>query len=171
MVEGGPDDNLDWTTFEMGGRYQVFKEKDAWARLSLEEIYKVALQAGKPDVLEEKVLAAKDIGKFSHILNIMFDNEVGDDATGGVDANFSWKSKYRLLPWLEPGAEAYIDPGKLSGDKKEKYQVGPTISGKFGDSGIKYDFGYLFGLNEGVADGRVKVILTYAFKPFGEQHE
>jgi hypothetical protein len=78
-----------------------------------------------------------------------------------------WKSKYKLLPYLEPGAEFYGDFGKLDGDsvRVEKYQAGPTISGKLGTTGLKYDVGYLFGLNEHVPDGHLKFILVYAFKP------
>src|ERR1700733_13615919 len=36
---GGPDDNQDWTMLELSARYQLFKEDEAWARLSLEETY------------------------------------------------------------------------------------------------------------------------------------
>jgi hypothetical protein len=165
LNSGGPSDDQDWTTWELSARYQIFKDKEAWAKLSVEEAYKLAFQGGKADILEEKILAQKDFGKVANILNVMFDNEVGDNAKGGTDISFGWKSKYRWQPMFEPGAEFYGDFGKLSGDRVEKYQAGPTISGKFGTSGFKYDLGYLFGLNEHVADGRFKLILVYAFKP------
>ena len=166
LDSGGLDNDQDWTTWEFSARYQIFKENEAWAKLSFEEGYKAALQKGKPDILEEKVLAQKDVGKVANIINVMFDNEVGDDAAGGTDINLGWKSKYKLLPYLEPGGEFYADFGKMSGVNVKKYQAGPTISGKIGSTGFKYDLGYLFGLNENVPDGRLKLILTYAFKPF-----
>ena len=168
LDSGGRDDDQDWTQWELSARYQVFKDKEAWAKLSFEELYKIALQKGKPDILEEKVLAQKDFGKVVNIANVMFDNEVGDDAAGGTDISLGWKTKYKLLPYLEPGAEFYGDFGKMSGVNVKKYQAGPTISGKIPGTGFKYDLGYLFGMNKNVPDGRVKLILAYAFKPFGE---
>jgi hypothetical protein len=170
LVAGGPDDDLDWTTLEASLRYQVFKDKEAWAKFSIEEAYKVALQEGKPDILEEKLLAQKDFGKWVHTLNVQFDNEVGDNAAGGVDINLGWKTKYKLEPYFEPGVEFYPDFGKMSGTNVKKYQMGPIINGKIPDTGFKYDVGYLFGMNKNVPDGRLKLILTYAFKPFGEGH-
>lgn len=166
LDSGGRDNHQVWTTWELSARYQFFKDKEAWARLSFEEGYKAALMQGKPDILEEKILAQKDIGKTANILNLMFDNEVGDHAAGGTDLNLGWKSKYKLLPYLEPGAEFYADFGKWSGTNVKKYQIGPTISGKVTGTNFKYDVGYLFGTNENVADGRFKLILVYAFKPF-----
>ena len=164
---GGPDDDQDWTFWELSARYQFFKQGEAWAKLSFEEGYKIALQQGKPDILEEKILAQKDIGKTANILNVMFDHEVGDNAAGGTDFNIGWKSKYKLLPYFEPGGEVYADFGKWSGKNVKKYQIGPTISGKVSGTNLKYDLGYLFGTNENVPDGRLKLILVYAFKPFG----
>jgi hypothetical protein len=167
LDSGGLDNHQEWTTWELSARYQIFKEKEAWAKLSFEEGYKIALMENKPDILEEKILAQKDVGKVANILNVMFDNEVGDHATGGTDLSIGWKSKYKLLPYLEPGGEVYADWGKWSGTNVKKYQIGPTLSGKITGTGFKYDVGYLFGTNENVADGRFKLILVYAFKPFG----
>lgn len=162
-IASGTHSDVDWTSIEYSNRYQVFKDKDAWLRLSVQANYKFSLVEEKPDKIEFSTLAAKDIGLFSHIANVNFENEVGAHARGGTDVNIGWKSKYRFNPLFEPGGEIYADFGKLSGNNIQKYQAGPAIGGKISES-IKYETGYLFGLNKNIPDGRFKIILTYAFK-------
>lgn len=165
LVAGGRDDDLDWTTLEYSNRYQLLKDKEGWLKFSLQANYKFSLVPSKPDKLELTALAAKDTGPFTHITNINFENELGHAAHGSTDINLGWKTKYRWKPYLEPGGEFYADFGKMSDDNVKKFQIGPTIGGKVEGTGFKYDLGYLFGLNHNVADGRAKLILTYAFKP------
>ncbi|MEZ0223651.1 MAG: hypothetical protein ACAH83_03795 [Alphaproteobacteria bacterium] len=165
LVAAGRDDDLDWTTLEYSNRYQLLKDKEGWLKLSLQVNYKIALVDGKPDKIEFTTLAAKDTGPLTHITNINFENEVGNYARGGTDINLGWKTKYRWKPFLEPGGEFYADFGKMSGVNVKKYQIGPVIGGKLDGTGLKYDLGYLFALNDNVPDGRAKLILTYAFKP------
>lgn len=163
-VFSGPSDDLDWTGIEYSNRYQFLKEGEGWLRLSAQANYKVSLVDAKPDKLEITALGAKDTGSFTHFANVNFENELGYNAKGGTDINLAWKTKYRFDPLFEPGGEFYADFGKTSGDNVKKYQIGPAISGKLG-TGVKYDLGYLFGLNQNVPDGRLKLILTYSFKP------
>lgn len=163
-VASGAHGDIDWTAIEYSNRYQLFKDHEAWLRLSVQANYKFSLVDTKPDKIEFSALAAKDIGSFSHFSNVNFENEIGSRAQGGTDINLGWKTKYRLTPLFEPGGEVYADFGKTSGANIKKYQAGPVFGGKF-NSGIKYELGYLFGLNQNVPDGRVKMILTYAFKP------
>jgi hypothetical protein len=164
-ILAGPGGNLDWTYIEWSNRYQVWKEKEGFVKLSLQENYKFSLQDGHPDKLELTALASKDIGQFTHIANLNFENELGSSAHGGTDFNLGWKTKYRYGPHFEPGAEFYADFGKFGSPQSvspDKYQIGPVVSGKIAD-GFKYDVGYLFGLNRAVPDGRIKWILTAAF--------
>lgn len=161
----GDSDDLDWTYLEWSNRYQIFKEGEAWLRLAIQENYKLALQDGSPDRFEITVLAAKDIGATSHVTNINFENQLGDNAVGGTNFNVSWKSKYRYQPNLEPGFEFYGDFGRIgspSSKSPDRFFLGPVLSGKL-DYGIKYDVGYLFGMDADAADGRLKMIFTYAF--------
>jgi hypothetical protein len=157
--------NLDWTYAEWSNRYQIFKDKEGWAKLSVQENYKFALQDALPDKLELTVLAAKDTGPLTHIANLNFENELGKRARGGTDVNLGWKTKYRLDPAFEPGVETYLDFGKTGSTNRrspDKYQWGPVVSGKL-PGGVKYDVGYLFGMNNAVPHGRLKYILTYGF--------
>jgi hypothetical protein len=161
----GDSGDLDWTFLEWSNRYQIFKEGEAWARLAVQENYKFSLVGGRADRLELTVLAAKDVGLFSHITNVNFENEVGDDARGGTNFSVGWKTKYKWRPSVEPGFEAYADFGKFGASASEtpdKYLLGPNLSGRLAP-GVKYDVGFLFGLNDDTPDGRLKIILTYSF--------
>ena len=162
-VASGVHGDVDWTGIEYSNRYQFFKDKEAWLRLSVQANYKLSLVDKKPDKIEFTTLAAKDTGLLSHLVNVNFENEIGSYAKGGTDINLGWKTKYRRDPLFEPGGEIYADFGKISGNNVKKYQIGPVINGKLSD-GFKYETGYLFGLNENVPDGRFSLILTYGFK-------
>lgn len=164
-VAAGHSDDVVWTYLEWSNRYQVFKENESWVKLALQENYKFALQDGSADKFEIAILASKDLGKFTHITNINFENEIGANARGGTDLNLGWKTKYKYSANIEPGGEFYADFGKFGSPNSvtpNKYQLGPTVSGKISDS-AKYDVGYLFGLTHAVPDGRLKIILTYGF--------
>ena len=161
-IASGAHGDVDWTGIEYSNRYQFFKDKEAWLRLSVQANYKLSLVDKKPDRIEFTTLAAKDTGPFSHFVNVNFENEIGSYAKGGTDINLGWKTKYRFDPLFEPGGEIYAGFGKISGNNIKKYQIGPVINGKL-SNGLKYETGYLFGLNQSVPDGRFKLILSYAF--------
>lgn len=157
----GDSDDLDWTFAELSNRYQIFKGGEAWARFAVQQNFKFALTDGVSDRFELSALAAKDVGKFGYNVNVNFENEFGENAVGGTAMNIGWKAKYRYKPELEPNLELYTDFGKLSRSSPDRVFFGPAISGKV--MGVKYDTGYLVGMNDDTTDGRFKLILTYAF--------
>jgi hypothetical protein len=164
-VASGRVGDLDWTYLEWSNRWQVWKEKEGPVKLALQATYKLAVQSALPDKIEFTVLAARDTGPLSHTLNLNAENEIGDRAAGGTDINLGWKTKYRLMPALDPGVEFYADFGKVGSRQPsmaDKYQIGPTLSGEI-LPGLKYDTGLLFGLSRAVPDERFKLILTHAF--------
>ena len=158
----GERSDMQGTYLEWSNRWQVFKADEAWMRLSVQENYKFSLQSDEPDVLEVTLLAAKDIGKFAHVINVSLDGEIGSNNSGGTGFDVNWKTKYKWKPEIEPGIEIYGDFGKITRDDTQKYLFGPVISGKL-PGNVKYDTGILLGLNDDTVDTRLKLILTYAF--------
>lgn len=165
-VYSGKSSNLDWSYAEWSHRWQIFEAGESWLKLSVQANYKFALQDTLPDKLENTILASVDTGKFTHTTNVNFENELGKRARGGTDFNFGIKNIYNYDPRFSPGIETYVGLGKFRSSSKvspDKYQIGPVLTGKF-SNGFKYDVGYLFGANKAVPDGRIKCLLTYAFK-------
>lgn len=163
LAENG--NGYDWTNIEWSNRVQILKGSENWPKLSLQENYKFALHADKPDKLELTILASKDTGSFGHVININFERDVGAHAIGGTDFNLGWKSKYRYRPYLEPGFEIYADFSKFGGPETKgpkKYLLGPVMYGTIA-KGLKYEAGFLAGISTAAPDGRFKWIMTYAF--------
>ncbi len=157
----GDSGDLDWTFAEWSNRYQIFKSEEAWARLAVQQNLKIALTDGVSDRFELSVLAAKDAGKFGYAVNLSFENEFGENAAGGTSMNIGWKAKYKYMPEFEPNLELYTDFGKIGRSSPDRIFFGPAFSGKI--AAVKYDTGFLFGMNNDTTDGRFKMILTYAF--------
>lgn len=161
----GNRSNFKAATLEWSNRYQLLKDGEGWLRLAVQENYKHALQPGVADVIEVAALTSKDTGAFRHTGNFYLANQVGGNAQGGTDFNFGWNSRYRYNASFQPGVEIYGDLGTVRNlnetNGPDKFQVGPVVQGKVGE--IKYDLGYLFGMNEHVPDGRIKAILTAEF--------
>ncbi len=153
-----------WSSIEWSWRYQLLKGAEWMPKLSLQGNYEFALEARKPDKFETTILIAKDTGPLTHVANINFENELGAYARSGTNFNFSWKTKYRLVSYFDPGAELYMDFGKF-GTKTSgpnRHHIGPVFSGIIVE-GLKYEAGFLAGFTDDAPDGRFKWILTYEF--------
>ena len=98
------------------------------------------------------------------------EREVGTNASDDLDVGQAFQLKYRLDPAFEPGIELYSEFGPIddihSADEQEHY-IGPVAQGviPLGESGtkLKYNAGYLFGLNDDTSDGVVKAIIELEF--------
>jgi hypothetical protein len=102
-----------------------------------------------------------------HTLNVLFEKEIGHQAGPATPLLVAWQSRLRLDPRFEPGVEFYgaVDdighPGKLAG---QQHRVGPVIAGLYSFSPygkLKYELGYLFGLNRATENGAVRWRLEY----------
>ena len=148
---------------EPGVKWQFLEKDEAWVSAALEGVYKISTESGSPDRFESKLLLAKSLGNFQHLANIAIENELGSNRRPGTALLMSWKTKYHLNGYADPGIEFYSDFGKLNDHlsySEQRHQFGPTLSGGFGEH-FRYDVGYLFGASHAATDGRVKLILDY----------
>jgi len=147
--------------------FQLTERGKYWLDAGLYVEYASAADKNAADTLELKLLLEKNIGKFSNTVNLIFEREVGKNASRDVETSYAWRTRYRWKPELEPGIEIYGGLGDLDGLKVSSaysHQAGPVISGKFrldSKSALLYQVGYLFGLNHNSDDGAVKWQLEY----------
>ena len=161
-----PHQSSKLSSIETSLRYQFFKKDEAFLSSAIETTYKASTQAHQANAYETKLLFSKDINKVTNIANIAFYQQVGADRKSGTDIVVSWKSRYNIISYFEPGFEVYRDFGRINLNlpyQKQTVQYGPTISGKIGKH-YKYDVGYLYGKTTASPNGRVKAILTYVVK-------
>ena len=146
------------STFEYDGfkfrtRYR-FAEKDKWpldTLLYFEYIREADFK--EPNILEGKVILAKDIGKFTLAYNQILKQELDSDAK--TEHEYASGVTYALTPHVKFGVET---KGNYT---ESKYYIGPTVSyaaGRFWTA-----LGALGGLTEESDDFQVRLIAGVPF--------
>lgn len=147
--------DFEYDGFKIRGRYRVL-EKD---KLPIDVLlYLEYIRPGdfkEPNELEEKLILAKDIGKFNISYNQVFEQEL---KTGGKsEYGYTAGVSYAIIPALRIGAETkgnYTD---------RKYAVGPTISYTIKPLKAYVALGAVFGLNDRTDDMQTRLIVGVLF--------
>lgn len=109
-----------------------------------------------------------------HTLNLLVTKEIGTNREDATPLSIAWQSRLRLNAYAEPGIEYYGQIGSIAGrsttDQAEpvQHRLGPVLVGQYNMyryGKIKYELGYLFGLNAATERGAVRWRLEYE-KPF-----
>ncbi len=151
------------TGYEWGNRLQFFPQGEYWLDSGLLIAFTKAAHSGNSDTLEVKLLLQKDIGRFTSIANIGFDQSVGPHAAGGPDNLFLWSTRYRQSEQFQPGFEIQSDLGQdgtLRYFSAQQHYIGPALYGRlFGH--IHYETAYLFGVSSAAAQRAARLQIEY----------
>ncbi|MCH7806834.1 MAG: FTR1 family protein [Proteobacteria bacterium] len=135
--------------FQLTGQGQYFIDVGVYLE------YKVALDSGRPDKFEGKILLEKSTRHFTHTANIIFENEIGPGAAQGTDLEYAWQSLYRFKPSLQFGLQGFGKFGKIHDflpGRMQRHQIGPAFRAKqrLGNKTFfVYEAGYMIGLTQG----------------------
>jgi len=165
IEKGATDDDFEFAEIEWANRFQLTEQGQYWVDLGLYFAYEVSFEDDKADKIEGKLLIEKEIGKYTHIANIIFEKQVGGDTEKETEGGLAWGSRYRWREYFEPGFEFHSEFGELNESKsfdEQEHLVGPVFYGKIGL--FKYDVGYLFGISDDAVDGKLKWIIEYELK-------
>ena len=101
--------------------------------------------AGIPNAVEFGPLLEKTSGRFAHVVNLIWEKQVGAGAGGNYGFRYSYSGTYSVSQAFRPGIEAY---GRGA---DHAYQAGPSATGEWhfpGAAGnLEYRFGVVLGLN------------------------
>ena len=147
------DDKFEYTGIKLRTRYR-FGEKGIYPvdpLLYLEYIRPDGSDA--PDVLEGKIILAKDFGKFNIAYNQII--KAGIKNKGKTENEYAAGLSYEFNPRWKVGLES---TGNLN---KDKFYLGPTISWASGKSWVT--LGALRGLNDRSDDFQARLIFGFPF--------
>ncbi|MCG6872201.1 MAG: FTR1 family protein [Gammaproteobacteria bacterium] len=149
--------------------FQLTEPGKHWLDAGLYLEYEMPVDGGHPDKLEAKLLLERTSGRLVHTANLVLAREVGGGASSDVELEYAWRTGYRYRQEFEPGFEVYGTAGTLDDlrvDGGQEAQAGPVVRGKLrpgGRSGLRYELGYLLGLNSATPDGSLKWLLEYEY--------
>ena len=166
--EQSPGSSLNHSATSWENIFQLTEPGKHWLDSGLYVEYESPVGGG-PAKLETKLLLEKAMGRYVNTANLVVAREVGSGASGDVELEYAWRTKFRFKPEFEPGIELYGAAGTLAApkfDSSQSTQIGPVATGKFhlrGRSAIVYELGYLFGLNDASPGGSVKWLIEYEY--------
>lgn len=177
----GQNQRFDATTFE--NTFQLTPQGEYWADLGFFAEYSMAASRGDPDSFtfgplvqkQTNTLFGLNLGKATlNTLNLLFTKQVGPDRSDATPLAIAWQSRLMLDPMFQPGFEYYGQISSISGRSTPdqtvpvEHRIGPVLVGQynfFQYGAIKYEVGYLFGLNNATEKGAVTWRFEYE-KPF-----
>jgi hypothetical protein len=180
-TEPGGNQRFSATTFE--NTFQLTPQGEYWADLGFFAEFSRAAARTDPDSFTFGPLIQKQAGTLFgldlgydtlHTLNLLVTKQIGSGREDATPLSIAWQSRIRLNPLAEPGIEYYGQISSIAGastpDQAEvtQHRIGPVLVGQynmFQYGKIKYEIGYLFGLNDATEHGAVRWRLEYE-KPF-----
>ncbi len=105
-----------------------------------------------------------------HTLNLFLSRDVGGNATKDTGLKIAWQSVARFHPLIAAGFEYYAQIGDLAHTgnyNQQQHFVGPVLTGaqSFPPYGkLKYQVGYLFGLNTATPKSAIRWKLEYEIR-------
>lgn len=169
--EKEPQEKTIFDAWEWENFFQFTERGEYWLDVGASLAYEYTPESDRLDTIEGRLLLAKDIGKTSHILNVILEKDVGSGGPRpGLEGGLLWSSRYNLNPYFEPGFEISSSFGELKHtgnfDNQEHY-IGPVTYGHIPlhmaneSDALKYRLGYMFGISDAASDGDVVAQLEY----------
>ncbi|MFO1406671.1 MAG: FTR1 family protein [Steroidobacteraceae bacterium] len=164
--EREPGEDLAATEIASENVFQLTEQGRYWADFGLLAEFAYSLERGGANALEVALLGQKDWGRNEVRVNLVFEQELEDDAD--LEVEYRWQYRYRLDERFEPGVEMYGgagDWGDLGNFDEHEQQLGPGLYGKFrtSDGAVKYELALLFGLTDQTPDETLRFMVEYEF--------
>ena len=175
-TKAAPGQNFayDATTFE--NTFQLTEQGKYWADLGFFAEYSHAASKADADEITFGPLVQKqmsdilglDLGHDTlHTLNVLFTKQIGRNRDDATPLAIAWQSRLQINPYFQPGVEYYANITSIAGMSNEEatqHRLGPVLVGQYNMfqlGKIKYEAGYLFGLNQATERGTLRWRLEY----------
>jgi len=131
--------------YEFENTFQLTPPGKYFADLGFLAAYEHNTVSGVPNAAEFGPLLEFTSGRFAHIVNLIWEKQVGAGASGHYEFRYSYSGTYAMSQAFKPGLEAY---GRGA---DHAYQAGPIVTGEFHlpgtTSNLEYRVGVVLGIN------------------------
>ena len=148
------ESDFEYDGFKVRGRYRFGEKGQHFVDPLVYLEYIRDDDFSEPNVLEAKLILAKDIGKFNVAYNQIVKEEL--ETAGKTEHEYAFGLNYRGIPGVKLGLES---KGNFT---DEKYYLGPSISYAFGHK-FWTALGVGFGLNDNSDDLQARLIAGVPF--------
>jgi hypothetical protein len=171
--------NLSFNALVFENTFQLTEPGQYWADLGFFAEFSHAATRTDPDSFTSGPLVQKqastlfglDLGHDTlHTLNLLVTKQIGSNREDATPLAIAWQSRLQLNPLYQPAIEYYGQISSISGastpDQQApvQHRLGPALVGQynmFEYGKVKYEVGYLFGLNTATERGAVRWRLEY----------
>jgi hypothetical protein len=173
-MQAAPGENWKYSATTFENTFQLTPQGEYWADLGFFAEYSHAQIRGDADEVTFGPLVQKEWNNpFNsgvntlHTLNVLFTRQFGANRNDATPVEIAWQSRLELNHYFEPGFEYYgnfnniVDRTTMS---DPTHRIGPVLVGvvNFYQYGaLKYEAGYLFGVNDATERGTLRWRLEY----------
>ena len=161
-----PENTWRMDAVEWENRFQFLPQGEYFLDAGALASYHRAVHDIDPDSIEVKLLLQKDVGLFTHILNVGIEQEVGRHSVSAPDRSAAWSTRYRLNENFQPGFELQSDLGRVSANDRwqnQSHYFGPALYGQI-VPGLKYEVAYYVGISQAASQSAARVKLEYEMR-------
>jgi hypothetical protein len=163
VLERGPDQPQDFTSTEFENVFQFWPTGKYWIDAGLLASYHFAAKNDAADSIELKLLLQKDINRYTALINLGGEREVGSHSVPGNELSSAVNVRYRWHDYFQPGIEYQGNYGTwdehLSFNQQEHY-LGPIAYGMLLPN-LKYEAGFYKGISTESASTAARFKLEY----------
>ena len=151
------EDNFKLQAYEIETRYMLTEQGQYWADWGA--LFELEKQHGS-DIWETTIgiLFEKEFGITSLTTNLLMTYVFGSETRNEFENQFRLQYRYRWQPWLQPAIELYTGEDFVG--------VGPAFMGIHryqGQKQLKWELGFIAGLNGDSKDHTMRFALEYEF--------
>jgi hypothetical protein len=149
---GGPGNRLKFDQLTLENQLVFGERSQYWLDPGFFIEYGHGMLAGTPDETTFGPTLRKEIWGTSNTVNLFFEKEFGAYAGGRTTFLYAWETRFETGWPLEPGFQAYGEPGPLGHFgpvSQQDHRIGPQLFAALHDLGpgtLKMNGGVLFGL-------------------------
>jgi hypothetical protein len=130
--------------FEFENTFQLTTPGEYFADFGFLASYGHSIVADERDTVEFGPLMEVTSGRFAHVVNLIWEKQVGSGAARNYEFRYSYSGTYAFSKAVHAGIEAYGRPADSA------YQAGPIVSGEWHLPGTSSNLGYRVGVMLGI---------------------